>query len=1271
MATGNSYRNAGGFSSSKYCLVLLLYIIILVTNNFSLFFLQHFPSVKGSPTSRFRLGVSVPSNVVRGFGAKHGVTIDLNYEGGRRFYDYMTKGPGFFSYIDFAIGLYDFWGGPGERVFLRGMLDKADEDGGKVEISVKLYGLDLGWSGWEPYLYLLLEEIGACRASMRYIFLAGEWSYRNKIPPNWDDLYADFQKAKRIVNSYGYELGWSGEGKYLTNIPTDRYNDFYALGPRKRAQQVSRDPNCTKGAQLCYNGANRWERPNDVFLEAFTMWDKAANIPNTHPYYICYNKFKEFIRGAVDRFDASNGAYPQAVCFEIMPETFNDVEGVECPYLEWWREFAEIYDLMIYNNAVKVRDSQGLQPLSPFPPYPCGLKYQNYAENLPPFSVESGGTFKGSVVARNEYTRMALKDTEIEVYLIRRTPRSEASPWYPLPMTKEEWTNMMLVGKVITGSDGWARGFTLPAPVEPGFYTVVARIPSSGKEMETFSDVLEGIWVVEKTHRVEVRSNVKARLNFGPSAYGPPWQNCDPERWIEPNKPVVGNCAEGEWKFIVPSEVIDSKGKKWVFSHWEDGSTNPVRTILIDRDLVLEAYYSEPGIKSKLQVYGYVKDDRGTPLEGVSVTVSSPVEQISAITNSQGGYDVTLSINGPGDIVAVTAAYHGRSSSASDAVSSEASCIQINVTVPRTSTSISCSVSPSIILIGGSVTVSGVIYPAVEGAMVTLTYIEPDLSSFIRILTTSQNGAYSDIFTPNRLGPYSVIASWSGNEDYKEATSSQASFMVKKNPSSISISLDSTSISIGSTLRISGTLSPPLPNAKVMLSYRVKGGSWMTLRNFTTNLNGQFSYVWTNTPSSEGEYELRASWLGDDWYEGSSYVILFIMTKNANTPQSDFSITTEEPYSMPVSDELGKNVTVTLPAPNFTITVDPKIVKVLRMSGYNTTVTIRVSSLSNYMIEPLLKVSGIPEGIKARLDREALGIQRLDSNSTILVISTGEIPPEQGNYSIVIECSYMNTTLNKLVTLNVVDRIPTLVRVNATPTSIQYGDTLSIKGVVWPPHPANILVSIILKNETEIDVTEFSADERGEFSLSVRITLAPDEYVIKVLCEEDVFYFGSVESLTLRVVKASVVVNLTSNTAKVGLDEPVFFSGIVTTINGEPIKNMDLTILISGETGTISVPAKTNENGTYTAVISGLSVGKYEAVSLIEDNDYYEPASSTPVKIEILHRVSKTLNDILYPTISTVLIILILVTSLRVIVSSVHEIREERSYKAKRTRNKK
>ncbi|MEM2058916.1 MAG: hypothetical protein QXO76_11805, partial [Thermoproteota archaeon] len=915
-----------------------------------------------------------------------------------------------------------------------------------------------------------------------------------------------------------------------------------------------------------------------------------------------------------------------------MPETFNDVEGVDCPYLDWWfgeGKLADTYNLRTSKTEPPIpvsRPHDVPTPPSPFPPYSTTVFWVNAAGDLPPFYVQKGGNFSGAVKATLLNTGGPLSNRIVEIYLVKQAIKQGDFCYYDHPMTYEEYSNKVLVGTITTRADGWGSG-TFTAPLEPGRYTVIARVPPTSTEMEGISSFMEYILVADRVYKVEVRTNVKARLNFGPSAYGPPWHNCDPERWVEPNKPVVGNCAQGEWKFIMPSEVTDSQGEKWVFSNWEDGSINPVRTILVNRDLVLEAYYSKPGAKSKIDVYGYVRDDRGYPLEGAFITVKSPVDQVPAVTNSQGGYTVTLSVNGPGDTVVVTASYHGRSGSASSTVPSGTSSMQIDVTVPRASTSISCSVSPSTVTIGGSVTVSGVISPTVEGVTVTLTYTKPNTSSFTRAITTSPNGAYSDNYTPDQLGSYSVTASWSGNEDYKEATSLQASFKVMKNPSSISINLDSTSISIGSALRIGGTLSPPLSNVKVMLSYRVKGGNWVPLKNLTTNPDGQFSYMWTNTPHSEGEYELRASWLGDIYYDGSSCTVLFIVTEIVNPPASDFSIISEEPHFISVSDEPGKNVTITLLAPNFTVTVDPKIVKLYRASGYNTTVTIKVSSMANYTIEPFLKVSGIPEGIKARLDQEALRIQRLDSNSTILVISTGESPPEQGNYSIVIECSYMNVTSNELVTLNVVDRIPTGIRVDAAPTSIQYGDALFIKGLVSPPHSANILVSIMLKNGTEIDMAKFSTDETGEFSLSIRIMLAPDEYVIKVFQEEDIFYFGSAVNLTLRVVKANVIITLNSNSTRISSDEPVFLSGVVTTTKGEPVQNMTLKILISGETGTIMVPAKTNENGKYTAIISQLSIGKYEAVSLIEGNDYYEPAISPPVKIEVIHPVSRTLND--------------------------------------------
>lgn len=88
-----------------------------------------------------------------------------------------------------------------------------------------------------------------------------------------------------------------------------------------------------------------------------------------------------------------------------------------------------------------------------------------------------------------------------------------------------------------------------------------------------------------------------------------------------------------------------------------------------------------------------------------------------------------------------------------------------------------------------------------------------------------------------------------------------------------------------------------------------------------------------------------------------------------------------------------------------------------------------------------------------------------------------------------------------------------------------------------------------------------------------------------------------------------------------------------------------------------------NSRSTLSLIPGALSARKYDVVSLVEGNSYHEPARSASVKIEILHPVSRTLNDILYPVVSIALTALALITSIRVIVSSVREIRRERSSK--------
>jgi len=110
-----------------------------------------------------------------------------------------------------------------------------------------------------------------------------------------------------------------------------------------------------------------------------------------------------------------------------------------------------------------------------------------------------------------------------------------------------------------------------------------------------------------------------------------------------------------------------------------------------------------------------------------------------------------------------------------DGSTSEAAQLVVN-----TPTTISCSVSPSEVTVGGSITVSGTIDPPVSGATVTLTYTKPDATKFTRTVTSGSTGSYSDAYKPDMVGSWSVSASWAGDATNGGASSSTSSINVKK-----------------------------------------------------------------------------------------------------------------------------------------------------------------------------------------------------------------------------------------------------------------------------------------------------------------------------------------------------------------------------------------------------------------------------------------------------------------------------------------------------------
>jgi PKD repeat protein len=108
-------------------------------------------------------------------------------------------------------------------------------------------------------------------------------------------------------------------------------------------------------------------------------------------------------------------------------------------------------------------------------------------------------------------------------------------------------------------------------------------------------------------------------------------------------------------------------------------------------------------------------------------------------------------------------------------------------------------------------------------------------------------------------GTYEVKLTVTDNDGlYKTTTQS---INVEKKSSSISVSASSTSFAVGGSTTISGYLSPALEGVGVTIHCKPSGGAWTNLSTVTTASDGGYSYTWT--PTTGGEYTVKASWEGD------------------------------------------------------------------------------------------------------------------------------------------------------------------------------------------------------------------------------------------------------------------------------------------------------------------------------------------------------------------------------------------------------------------------
>jgi len=107
--------------------------------------------------------------------------------------------------------------------------------------------------------------------------------------------------------------------------------------------------------------------------------------------------------------------------------------------------------------------------------------------------------------------------------------------------------------------------------------------------------------------------------------------------------------------------------------------------------------------------------------------------------------------------------------------------VQLVIEKATSPSSIFLSVNPTTITMGDAISVSGVLSPGV-GTTVDIIYRRSDGIELTRHVATSASGAFSDSFTPDMEGPWSIFARWGGNDDLEGSESPPASFVVEAAP---------------------------------------------------------------------------------------------------------------------------------------------------------------------------------------------------------------------------------------------------------------------------------------------------------------------------------------------------------------------------------------------------------------------------------------------------------------------------------------------------------
>jgi hypothetical protein len=128
-------------------------------------------------------------------------------------------------------------------------------------------------------------------------------------------------------------------------------------------------------------------------------------------------------------------------------------------------------------------------------------------------------------------------------------------------------------------------------------------------------------------------------------------------------------------------------------------------------------------------------------------------------------------------------------------------------------------------------------------------------------------------------------------------------------PSTITINVNPSTVTIGSNVTITGTINPTRVGENVTIYYKPALGTWDKLATVPTNESSSYEYNWTTDEG--GEYELYAYWPGDaDYNEAASDFATVTVEKWPSTISLNVY-----PTNVPVGSSVIINGTITTEKP--------------------------------------------------------------------------------------------------------------------------------------------------------------------------------------------------------------------------------------------------------------------------------------------------------------------------------------------------------------------